>query len=298
MGIIFNIQRHSIHDGPGIRTIIFLKGCGLACRWCSNPESQSFGLEISFNPEKCIRCLACVAACPRGAVAADGGAPFFQRERCDACGACAEVCYAEALRREGRSITPEGALSEILKDEAFFVRSGGGVTLSGGEPLAQIDFALRTLELCKMGGLHTAVETAGHVPWEHFERILPYVDLFLFDLKHVDPVKHAEYIGKDNTLILSNLERLTRRSRCIILRTPLIPGFNDSPEELLDIAETAIRHHIGELHLLPYHRYGAGKYRLLGKPYPMGDVKEPEGEALVRLRGLLASKGLRVHIGG
>lgn len=304
-GIVFNIQRHSIHDGPGIRTIVFLKGCPIACRWCSNPESQDFERELLYDPEKCIRCDACIEVCPEGAIRRDGSSLVFSRELCRACGLCTEVCYAEARRMEGRVMTAEEVVAEVEKDSAFFHRSGGGLTLSGGEPFAQPEFAAAVLRLAREKGLHTAVETAGHVPWEYIESALPYIDLFLFDVKHADPDRHREFTGADNRLILENLERLGRlRGADIIVRIPVVPGFNDRPDELLAIAGIAERLGFREIHFLPYHRYGAGKYRLLGKTDPVADIlpDAKNGTALRKrleaLRAAVAAKGITVHIGG
>ncbi len=304
-GIIFNIQRHSIHDGPGIRTIVFLKGCPLSCRWCSNPESQDFARELAFNPEKCIGCEACLRVCPEGAIRKDGSSLVFSRELCKACGLCAEVCYAEARDMEGSFASADEVVAEVVKDMVFFKRSGGGLTLSGGEPLAQPDFAEAILRRARAAGLHTAVETAGHVPWENFARVLPHVDLFLFDVKHADPAKHREYTGADNKLILENLEKIVREGARVIVRTPVVPGFNDTPEDLAAIADIAIAAGVGEMHLLPFHRYGSGKYRLLGKIDPLAEDGAATAAASAVLRARLdavkeslAAKGLAVHIGG
>lgn len=316
-GIVFNIQRHSVHDGPGIRTIVFLKGCPLACRWCCNPESQDFARELAYNPEKCIGCGACLQVCPEKAIRREGESLVFLRELCAACGLCAEVCYAEARVMEGWRAGAAELVEEVLKDEIFFRRSGGGLTLSGGEPLAQRDFAAAILRRAKAAGLHTAVETAGHVPWDSFLRVLPHVDLYLFDIKHADPEKHRRFIGEDNRLILENLRRLSRAlaggdpagggEDRIIVRTPVVPGFNDSPEELADIADIAARAGVRRMHLLPFHRYGSGKYRLLGKTDPMAEAPGVEdsgtdgGDLRTRLEavlGTLASKNLALHIGG
>ena len=310
-GTIFNIQRHSIHDGPGIRTIVFFKGCPLACLWCSNPESQGFEPELFLDPEKCIACGACAEVCPEGAVtkSGEGELLLYRRELCTACGRCAEVCYAGARRVEGLTVSAREVLAEVLKDAAFFSRSGGGITLSGGEPLAQPRFAAELLRLSREEGLHTAVETAGHVPWENFETVLDLVDLFLYDLKHHDPEKHFAGVGAGNGLILENLQELSFRSARVVIRVPVIPGYNDRPEDLLAPAEIALRFGIEELHFLPVHRYGSGKYRLLGKTDPMpaaekagivgtvNDTRELR-EKLEEIKGTFSKSGLTVRIGG
>ena len=310
-GRIFNIQRHSIHDGPGIRTIVFFKGCPLGCLWCSNPESQGFEPELFFDPGKCIGCGACVEVCPNGAVTKAGEEDhlLYRRELCIACGRCAEVCYAGARHVEGKTVSAGEVVAEVLKDAPFFSRSGGGITLSGGEPMAQPLFAAELLRLSQTEGLHTAVETAGHVPWENFEAVLHLVDLFLYDLKHHDPEKHASGVGAGNGLILGNLQKLRSRSAHVIVRVPVIPGYNDRPEDLREIADIALRYGIDELHLLPVHRYGSGKYRLLGKTDPMPAAEEAgilrmENDSrklrdrLGEIKGMLSAKGLTVRIGG
>lgn len=296
-GIVFDIQRFSIHDGPGIRTLVFLKGCPLRCLWCCNPESQAFSPELLFDPGKCISCKTCAETCPRGAISVTGERLFFERELCQGCGKCAQVCYSGARMIAGRKMSVEEVLEEILKDTLFYRNSGGGVTLGGGEPLAQPDFAAAMLEASKKKRLHTAIETAGHIPWVHFEKVLPYTDLFLFDVKHMDPEVHRNFTGKDNALILANLERLARKGS-VIVRTPVIPGFNDTQDQIGAIARFAHRLGICELHLLPYHRLGEGKYRLLGRePQKMARPKVEE-EELDTLKRCAETKGMVIKVGG
>ena len=302
-GLVFNIQRHSLHDGPGIRTILFLKGCPLSCRWCSNPESHAFERELSFEAAKCIGCAACLGACPAGAVAKAGLGLSFNRAACAACGTCAETCYAEARTMEGREMSAEEAVAEVCKDEPFFRRSGGGLTVGGGEPLCQPDFAAAVLAGVRSRGLSTAVETSGHVPWESFAGVLPVTEYFLFDIKHTDAEKHKRFTGADTCLIQENLGKLTSVHPCVIARTPVVPGFNSSAEELLGIADVAVSHGIAEINFLPYHGYGSGKYGLLGKTYPMKSLMPLPGtqEIIALLESVkpdIQARGLKVKIGG
>ena len=302
-GLVFNIQRHSIHDGPGIRTILFLKGCTMSCKWCSNPESLLFTKEISINHSKCINCRACLNLCPSGAISADTEALSFNRTVCTVCEACTEVCYAEARTIEGREITVEEAVKEILKDEVFFRSSKGGLTLGGGEPLAQAQFAAAVLESVRSHGLSTAVETAANVPWENFRLVYPFTDYFLFDIKHVNNEKHKQFTGADTCLIQENLERLLRVHSRVIARVPVIPGFNYSEEELMAIADRAAKAGLREINFLPYHGYGCGKYSLLGKEYFMKTLGQlPKTteitEKLLKLKPAIEAHGLIVQIGG
>lgn len=297
-GIVFDIQSFCIHDGPGIRTLVFLKGCPLRCPWCCNPESQQFGTDLLFQPEKCIGCGSCARICPQSAIKVLDGRLNFHRELCRNCGECAKLCYAEARIIKGRRMNTDEILKEVLKDSLFYSRSGGGVTLGGGEPLAQPDFAASILKRLKSQGLHTAMETSGYAQWRDIEKVLDYVDLFLYDVKHLDPHVHREVTGVDNQLILANLRRLTQYGGRVILRTPVIPGFNDSTEQLLAIGRYSLEVGIQEMHLLPYHRFGAGKYRLLSRDYPFQGVRELAKEKIEAFKRCLASEGLDVKTGG
>jgi pyruvate formate lyase activating enzyme len=297
-GTIFDIQRFSVHDGPGIRTLVFFKGCPLACLWCSNPESQRSGAELLFDPAKCVACGGCVEACPRGAVRLEGTRVQYDREHCAACGQCVEVCYAEARTMAGKWVSVAEVVAEVCKDEPFFSRSGGGVTLGGGEPLAQSEFAHGILMECRSRGIHTAIETCGHVPWPAFEAVLPWTDLFLFDLKHLDTLKHRSHTGGDVNLILSNLQQLAASGARVTVRVPVVPDFNDTPEDVRSVAEHAASLGIPELHLLPYHRLGQSKYRLLGRPYGFAGGKKVADGTLEGLRAVAAAAGLTVQIGG
>ena len=297
-GIVFDIQRFSVHDGPGIRTLVFLKGCSLACQWCANPESQVFTPELLFDPAACIVCENCVTLCTHGAVHKQAERILFEREACIGCGACAEKCYAEARVLKGRKMTVEAVVAEVLKDDPFYAASGGGVTLSGGEPLEQPGFSARILEACKNYALHTAVETAGHVAWSGLKRIIPFTDLFLFDVKHTDSAKLKEFTKGDAARILQNLEKLAMCAKQIIVRTPVIPGFNDSPEEMQKIARLVKKFGIKELHLLPYHRYGQSKYRLIGRICAFQGPHQVEKDRMLALQDTASCEGLKVQVGG
>jgi pyruvate formate lyase activating enzyme len=287
-GLVFNIQKFSLHDGAGIRTLIFLKGCPLACRWCSNPEGRSFSPELAYNIEKCIgtaECDRCIAACGRNAVTrGENGRIWIDRKRCDHCGECAEVCPSKALEMVGRWMSAEEVVKTVEEDGAFYVRSGGGLTLSGGEPLAQPGFACDILAMAKRRGLDTAVETSGICTWEAIEAAGPCVDHMFFDIKCRDPVKHKQATGLSNEVILENYQKLRAHFplMTITVRTPVIPGFNDSMEEIESIRQ--FLKHSGlpaGYELLPYHRFGESKYHKLGLPYQMHGV-EPPGDARMK----------------
>jgi len=297
-GVIFDIQRFSVHDGPGIRTLVFFKGCPLACLWCSNPESQRFGAEVLFDAERCVACGGCVEACPHRAVRREGDRVEYEREACVACGRCVDVCYAEARTLAGRQVTVAEVLTEVCKDAPFFARSGGGVTLGGGEPLAQAEFALAILRECRAQDIHTAIETCGHVPWSAIEAILPWTDLFLFDLKHLDTLKHRSHTGGDVNRIVSNLRQLATSGACVTVRVPVVPDFNDTPKDIRSIADQVVSLGIRELHLLPYHRLGQNKYRLLGRQYGFAGNTKVQDDTMETLRAGAASAGLSVRIGG
>ena len=297
-GFIFDIQRFSVHDGPGIRTLVFFKGCPLACLWCSNPESQGFTPEILFDASKCVACGGCAEACPHGATRKSGGGVQYDRERCAACGACADVCPAEARTVAGRRATAAEVVAEIVKDAPFFTNSGGGVTLGGGEPLAHADFAREILKQCRLRGIHTVIETCGHVPWHAFEAILPVTDLFLYDVKHLDVDAHRTQTGGDAALILANLARLAGSGAAVTVRVPVVPGFNDAPRDIRAIAEYVARLGIRELHLLPYHRLGQNKYLLAGRRYEFAGGERVAEAQLEVLRAAVQTAGVLVKLGG
>jgi len=264
-GAVFNIQRYSIHDGPGIRTTVFLKGCSLRCFWCQNPESQAIRPELFFDKSKCTRCGRCVEVCPTGASSLSDKTSVIDRSICIGCGKCVEVCPNEARRLVGKYMTVDEVMQEVLKDRRFYENSGGGVTLSGGEPTTQLNFAVALLQRCKQQGLHTTLDTCGYAPWSTMEKLLKYTDLVLYDIKHMDPVKHRQGTGESNRIILENARRIAKRWPMRV-RVPLIPGFNDSVDDVRAIARF-VRTELGsvEIDLLPYNKFGEAKFERLDK---------------------------------
>ena len=295
---VFDIQRFSVHDGPGIRTNIFLKGCGLRCLWCCNPESQEKQPVLLFDPELCIGCGNCVATCPTGAAAIVNGQLIMERGKCTGCGRCVDGCYADARSIKGVTMTAETVMEEILKDQAFYRNSRGGVTFSGGEPLLHPEFVREIMEKCHARGIHTAVETCGFVPWESFETVLPYTDLFLYDVKHVGSDKHRAYTGQGNELILRNLYQLSRRGAEIVIRVPVIPTFNMDRETLGQIIALAESLNVQRIDLLPYHRYASGKYRLLGRTYWSPGVEKADVEEIAEIVRTLPAANVKITVGG
>jgi glycyl-radical enzyme activating protein len=270
VGRVFDIQRFSTHDGPGIRTTVFLKGCPLDCLWCHNPEGIDPRPDLAFSVEKCGGCGECVRVCRNHAHTvhtADGAVTHtLDRERCEACGECAAVCDSGCVELVGRSLTVEEVMREVLADRPFYRRTFGGLTVSGGEPLVQVDFLAALLEAARAEGIHCAVETCGFVKWESLRRVLPLVDLFLYDYKVSDPRAHAELTGQSNALILDNLRRLYDAGARISLQCPLIPGCNDTAGHLAGIAALAASMPSLEgVRILPYHPLGADKLARFGR---------------------------------
>ncbi|MDY6972980.1 MAG: glycyl-radical enzyme activating protein [Thermodesulfobacteriota bacterium] len=302
-GLIYNIQGYSIHDGPGIRTTVFMKGCPLKCKWCSNPESTNAFPEILHIQGKCVKCYRCAETCTYGAISIPRKGEFIRINRavCSECQEhlCAKGCFQGALEIAGRYITQDELLQEVLKDSLFYRNSGGGVTLSGGEALYQHEFAFQFLKKCGEKGIHTVLDTSGQAPWEIIRDILNYTDIVFFDVKHMDPAVHKRLTGVSNEQILKNLEATALLAIVpIIIRIPVIPGHNDSKKNMEDTARFIRKLGIKEVNLLPYHRLGMSKYKGLGRKYPLGeDIIPPNDTDMERIRGIFVSYNLRCSMG-
>ena len=306
-GTIFDIKKFSIHDGSGIRTTVFFKGCPLRCVWCHNPEGQEMSAEIMFFPDRCSVCGNCVSVCPNQAIVLkDAGCEITrvcpERKKCVACGACVKACPRGAREVAGRVVTSDELIREIMKDVVFYDSSGGGVTFSGGEPLLQPDFLLALLRECKEREIHTAVDTCGFVKWETLSSIIPYADLILYDLKCMDSDMHYELTGRGNEEILENLRRLSKANCNVIVRFPLIPGINDNDENITCMGEFVLSLRRGgrlpRVDILPYHKMGLDKYLRLGRAYSLPYVTQPKDEMVHSVQERFGKFGLEVGIGG
>lgn len=302
MGIVWDIRKYSVHDGPGIRTTVFLKGCPLSCRWCCNPESQAGAPEMTWIRERCVSCDACRTVCERGAVTVDqSGRRHVDRAACDVCGVCVEGCAGGAMLAIGREMSVADVLREVGRDAIFYNRSGGGLTLSGGEPLAQPAFSAELLRRYKSDfiGFHTTVETCGYASWDAIAPLIPHVDLFLFDIKHMDPIRHWRLTGASNDRILENAARLVAAGSTLVVRMPLVPGCNDDEENLrrtADFALSVLR--VDRIDLLPYHRLGEPKYTRIGRAYQLIDLPSATPDSVTAARHTLEACGMRVRVGG
>lgn len=298
-GLVFDIQRFSLHDGPGIRTTVFLKGCPLRCLWCDNPESQSGQVEVAHLEKLCACCGRCVTACSQEAIALRNGKPAIDRSVCNGCGSCVEACPNGALHVFGRWLTSEDVVQEVEKDSPFYENSGGGVTLSGGEPFAQGEFVGVLLRRLKEEGYHITVETSGYAPWQVVESCAPHIDLFYFDIKHLDSRSHKRLTGVPNELILANARRIAEMGKQMVLRVPFVPGLNTSDANLRSLGLFARDLGVSRIDILPYHRMGVGKYKALGRTYPAEAVVEPGDSLLQEAQVMVADiSGIKVRIGG
>ncbi len=298
-GIIFDIKKYAIHDGPGIRTTVFLKGCPLRCWWCHNPESQKLEPEIMLYPDRCISsCQICVEKCPLGAISKDKTL-LIDKEKCDLCGDCIELCPADAIRVSGKEVSVKEIMDEIDRDVLFYDESSGGITFSGGEPLLQIDFLKELLKESKKRYLTTVVDTSGYADFSYFERINELVDLYFYDLKLMDDELHKKYTGVSNRVILKNLKKLDQIHNNIEIRIPLIEGITDTDENLTAIYEFLIQlKNVSVISLLNYHRAGVSKYERLGVEYLLEEIKPLSEERLDQIKRKFEKTGIRVKIGG
>ncbi len=302
-GTVLHLEKMAQFDGKGMRTVVFLKGCPLRCQWCSTPESQKLSPQLGYDTERCTGCESCVTICPKDAIrpTEDGQRVQTDPDRCDLCFECVTVCPEKARKGYGREVNCPQILEEIEKDDIFFFHSGGGVTISGGEPLIQIDFVKAVLAGCKERGIHTAIETSGHVSWEKFLAILPLIDAILIDVKTYDSERHEELTGHGNERIISNIRRIDQSDFPIDLyiRIPLVPGINDSEDNLLATVEFCKElKKFKELHILPYHRLGVTSYRFLNMNYPLQKIESPTIEIIEKKVERMRQAGIAVKIGG
>lgn len=295
-GIVFNIQRYSTDDGPGVRTTVFLKGCPLRCLWCSNPESQSYEPQLSYRYTSCKKCGKCIAACPNEAISMGEESIVIDRSKCVCCGTCVKKCLPEALSITGKTMTAREAFSVVVRDKDYY-EDVGGCTCSGGEILSQPDFVAALFRLCRENGIHTNADTSGYGSQQALEKIMEYADMFYYDLKHLDPDEHLKYTGVSNQLILDNLRLIVARGIPVVIRVPLIPGFNDSEQNVSLLAKTVKDIAPDSMvNLLPYHEYGKNKYNMVGMEYPMPDVPSVTEEDKARARTIIESYGLTCKI--
>ncbi|WP_460276998.1 glycerol dehydratase activator DhaB2 [Clostridium sp. CTA-5] len=296
-GVIFNIQKFSLHDGPGIRTIVFFKGCPMSCLWCSNPESQDIAPQIMFNKNLCTKCGRCKSQCESLAINIDSSYRINE-DKCTLCSKCVENCLNGALVMEGKECSTDQIIEELKKDSVHYRRSKGGITLSGGEVLLQPDFAVELLKKCKAYGWHTAIETAMYVNSEAVKKVLPYIDLAMIDIKSMNSEIHKKFTGVDNKIILNNIKLSDEISKEIIIRVPVIEGFNADFESIREIAEfSKTLKKLKRIDLLPYHNYGESKYEAIGKEYLLKELKTPSEEKMRELKSLVENMGIYCTIG-
>lgn len=292
-GIIFDIKHFAVHDGPGIRTTVFVKGCPLRCMWCHNPESLSFKPQLLFTPSKCIGCGYCMKVCEKGAHLDVNGEHVVDWSKCDACGSCAEECYSGALELAGKEVSVIEVYEEVLKDRIFYNNSGGGMTISGGEPLSQPEFTAELFRLAKEGGIHTALDTSGYSDWKILEKVLEHVDLVLYDIKQMDSEKHLEYTGVRNELILENIMKVDKLGKPIWVRIPTIPGINDDEENFHKIGRLLSElENLERIDILRYHRLAESKYEHTGQDYQLKGMDTPEKDQVEHLKEILEGHGL------
>jgi len=294
-GLTFDIHRFSLNDGPGIRTTVFLKGCYLKCEWCHNPESQSFKPQLSFNSEKCLHCFECVKVCPNNAHKIKDEKHFVDWNSCDLAGKCVEVCPSGALKIIGTNTNVDFIISEVMKDKMYYDKTGGGITISGGEPMAQFEFTKELLVEAKKNGLHTVLDTCGYGEQNHYKEVFPYVDLFLFDYKLADDELHKRYTGVSNKAILDHLDFLYNNGASIVLRCPLIPGINDNEVHLKGIKEIIRKYPLlKSVEIMPYHNMGRDKAERVGMEYKLSETKNADDSDKQRWMSYFSEEQLNV----
>ena len=300
MGKVLNIQRYSIHDGPGIRTTVFLKGCPLNCWWCHNPESKNPKDELMFFEDRCVGCGRCVEVCSENCLEiVDGKARYRYKELCNSCEKCKEFCYHDAIEYVGKDMTALEVTNELKKDRVFYEESKGGITVSGGEPLLQVDFSYDILKKCKEEGIHTVVDTSGYGSWEGLEKLATVTDLFLYDLKLIDDKGHRKYIGVSNKIILDNIKKLSDMDKNIFIRIPIIENINDGEKDIADFIKfISTLKNIEKVNLIPYHDMGKKKYERLELKYKLDDMKPPSEARMEEIKNEFLKKNLKVEIGG
>ena len=299
-GLVYKIERFAIHDGPGIRTLVLMKGCPIRCLWCSSPQSQKATPEILHIKIHCRKCGRCIEVCPIGALTfSEEDGPKIDRELCTSCAQCVEACPNRAWELVGTSVTVEELFQEVKKDVPFYRRSNGGVTVGGGEPMMQYEFVAEFLKKCKQQYIHTCIETCAYGKWEHLEKLLKYLDLIYIDIKHMDPLVHRELTGVSNERILENARKAS--ALCpMIIRIPTVPGYNDSGDNILATAKFAaeLGENLKRVELLPYHKLGKKTYNWLSREYKLDDVEPPSDSYMGRLEGIVEHCGVRAKIGG
>jgi pyruvate formate lyase activating enzyme len=297
MAVIFNIQRFCVQDGPGIRTTVFFKGCPLRCQWCSNPESQNDCPEVAHRNSLCNKCGRCFEICPPQAISMIDEGVAIDRNKCNNCGKCVEVCIPEALKVYGKEMSIDEVYQDVVRDKPFYQNSGGGVTASGGEPLANADFVAELFKRCRDAGIHTCIETCGYATAGSWDKVLPYTDLVLYDLKLMDDPLHRKMTGQSNEKIMQNLRHIVDRGVPIIIRIPVIPGINDTKENLIGTARfVADRDGLKSVNLLQYHRFGESKYAMLDRKYELEKLEPQEFSQLEELKSIFKSFNLDCEV--